>query len=94
MFYGMKWLNHAQLQRRLTHLLLDKMSAISKTTYSDAFLWMKGFVFLLKISLKFVLKGPMDNSLACIWIMAWRRIGDKPLSEPMLTQVTDAYMWH
>ena len=26
--------------------------------------------------------------------MAWRRIGDKPLSEPMLTGVTDAYMRH
>ena len=26
--------------------------------------------------------------------MAWRRIGDKPLSEPMLTQFTDAYMRH
>ena len=23
--------------------------------------------------------------------MAWRRIDDKPLSEPMLTQFTDAY---
>ena len=26
--------------------------------------------------------------------MAWCRIGDKPLSEPMLTQFTDAYMPH
>ena len=26
--------------------------------------------------------------------MAWRRIGDKPLSEPMLTRFTDAYMPH
>ena len=26
--------------------------------------------------------------------MAWRRIGDKPLSVPMLTQFTDAYVWH
>ena len=26
--------------------------------------------------------------------MAWRRPGDKPLSEPMLTQFTDAYMRH
>ena len=26
--------------------------------------------------------------------MAWRRIGDKPLSESMLTQFTDAYMRH
>ena len=24
--------------------------------------------------------------------MAWRRIGDKPLSEPMLTQFTDTYV--
>ena len=24
--------------------------------------------------------------------MAWRRIGDKPLSEPMFTRFTDAYM--
>ena len=24
--------------------------------------------------------------------MPWRQIGDKPLSEPMLTQLTDAYM--
>ena len=26
--------------------------------------------------------------------MAWRRIGDKPLSEPMLTKFADAYMRH
>ena len=26
--------------------------------------------------------------------MAWRLPGDKPLSEPMLTQFTDADMWH
>ena len=26
--------------------------------------------------------------------MASCRIGDKPLSEAMLTQSTDAYMWH
>ena len=24
-------------------------------------------------------------------MMAWRRIGDKPLAEPMLTRFTDAY---
>ena len=26
-------------------------------------------------------------------IMAWRRIGDNPLSEPILTRFTDAYIW-
>ena len=48
----------------------------------------------IKLSLKFVHKGPIDNYAALIYIMAWRRIGDKPLSEPMLTRFTDAYMRH
>ena len=26
--------------------------------------------------------------------MAWRRIGGKPLSEPMLTRFADACMWY
>ena len=37
-----------------------------------------------KISLKFVPKGPINNIPALVQIMAWRRPGDKPLSEPML----------
>ena len=48
----------------------------------------------IHISLKFVHKGPIDNIPALVQIMAWRRPGDKPLSEPMLTQITYAYMWH
>ena len=46
---------------------------------------------LIKISLKFVTKGPIDNITTLVQIMAWRRIGDKPLSEPKLTRFTDAY---
>ena len=46
---------------------------------------------LIKISLKFVLKGPIDNNPALVEIMAWRRIGDKPLSEPMLIRFTDVH---
>ena len=38
----------------------------------------------IKISLKFVPKGPINNNPALIRIMAWRRPGDKPLSEPMM----------
>ena len=38
----------------------------------------------IKISLKFVPKGPIDNNPALVQIMAWRRSGDKPLSEPMI----------
>ena len=40
----------------------------------------------------------MPNGLiripALVPIMAWRRPGDKPLSEQMLTRFTEAYMWH
>ena len=39
----------------------------------------------IKISLKFVPKGPINNIPALVQIMAWRRSGDKPLSEPMMT---------
>ena len=41
------------------------------------------------ISLKFVLKGPIDDKSALVQMMAWHQIGDKPLPEPMLTQFTD-----
>ena len=42
---------------------------------------------LLKISLKFVLKFPINNIPALVQIMAWRRSGDKPLSEPMMVSL-------
>ena len=38
----------------------------------------------IKISLKFVPMGPTNNNPALVQIMAWRRSGDKPLSEPMM----------
>ena len=38
----------------------------------------------IKISLKFVFKGPVSNIPALVQIMAWRQPGDKPLSEPMM----------
>ena len=47
-----------------------------------------------KISLKFVHEGPINNISALVQILARRRIGDKPLSEPMMTQFNDAYMRH
>ena len=42
---------------------------------------------LIKISLKFVPKGPINNNPALVQIMAWRRSGDKPLSEPMMVSL-------
>ena len=41
----------------------------------------------IKISLKFVPQGPINNSPAMVQIMAWHRPGDKPLSEPMMVRL-------
>ena len=40
----------------------------------------------IEISLKFVPKGLFNNIPALVLIMAWRRPGDKPLSEPMMVR--------
>ena len=42
---------------------------------------------LIKISLKFVPKGPINNIPALVQIMAWHRPGNKPLSEPMMVSL-------
>ena len=41
----------------------------------------------IKISLKFVPEGPINNIPALVRIMTWRRPGDKPLSEPMIVSL-------
>ena len=43
---------------------------------------------LIKISLKFVPKGPINNIPSLVQILAWRRSGDKPLSEPMMVTLS------
>ena len=63
-----------------------KMDAIFQTS-SNAFSWMKMFEFRLELSLNFVSKVPIDNKPASVQIMAWRRPGDKPLSEPMMASL-------
>ena len=42
---------------------------------------------LIKISLKIVAKGPINNIPALLQIMAWRQPGDKPLSDPMMARL-------
>ena len=46
----------------------------------------------IPISLKFVPRSLIDNKSALVQVMAWRRTGDKPLPELMLTQFTDTYV--
>ena len=53
----------------------------------DIFKWifLNGNVWIaIKVSLKFVPKGSINNIPPLVQIMAWRRPGDKPLSEPMM----------
>ena len=41
-------------------------------------------IISIKISMKFVPKVSINNIPALVQIMAWRRLGDKPLFEPMM----------
>ena len=42
---------------------------------------------LLKISLKFVPKGPINNIPSLVQIVAWRQPGNKSLSEPVMVSL-------
>ena len=45
------------------------------------------FSVSIQIALKFVPKGSIDNKSPLVPVMAWRRRGDKPLPEPMMTRM-------
>ena len=49
---------------------------------------MKIYQFRLISHRTFFPKGPINNIPALVQIMAWRRPGDKPLSEPMLVRLS------
>ena len=49
---------------------------------------------LIQISCKYPSNGLINNTLALVQIMAWRRTGDKPLSEPMMVRFPDTCMRH
>ena len=63
------------------------MAAISQTTFSNAFSWMKMFEFWLCIHWVFFPKGSINIIPALVQIMAWRRSDDKPLTEPMVVSL-------
>ena len=78
----------------LTHLPLNKMAAILADDIFKCIFLNENVRISIKISLKFVPEGPIDNKSALVQVMAWRRTGDKPLPELMLTQFNDVYMRH
>ena len=68
------WLLESTAQAPEHKTLSVQIPAIFQTTFSDAFYFMKIYKFWLKF----------NNIPALVEIMAWRRPGDKPLSEPMM----------
>ena len=53
----------------------------------DMFKYIENVWFPIKISLKFVPKGPINNFPALVQIKAWRRPGDKQSSESMVVSL-------
>ena len=84
--------NHATI----THYALNELTPrqngrhfpddIFKCIFLSENMWIS-----IKISLKFVPKGTINNIPALVHIMAWRRPGDKPLSEPLVSLLTHIY---
>ena len=68
----------------LTHLPFDKMAAILADDIFNCIFLNESNRIPIKISLMFVPKGPINNIPALVQIMAWRRTGDKSLSEPTM----------
>ena len=73
-----QWVNTLRPRQNGRHFA----DAIFKCIFVNEYVWIP-----IKNSLKFVPKGPINNMAALVQIMAWRRAGDKPLSEPMMVSL-------
>ena len=70
-----RWVNTLRPRQNGRHFADDRFKCI----------FLKENVWIpVEISLKFVPKGSINNNPALFQIMAWRRPGDKPLSETMM----------
>ena len=68
------------------------MAAIARMTFS--FFVSEMLCIFIRLSLKFSLKGLIDNKSAVVQVMAWHQTGENLIPELIMTQFTDAYMWH
>ena len=69
---------------------MDYYNSIGETLYvyfHECILVNENVWILIKMSLKFVPKGPINHNPALVQIMALRRPGDKPLSEPRMEKL-------
>ena len=75
---GPQWINILRPRQNGRHYADDMFKCI----FLNENVWIS-----IKISLKFVPKGPINNIPLLVQIMAWRRSGDKPLSESMVIRL-------
>ena len=78
MLYCLSYINTLRPRQNGRHFADD----IFKWIFMNKNVWIP-----IEISLKFVPKGPINNIPALVQVMAWRRAGDKPLSEPMMSSL-------
>ena len=79
------WFSDARVKLNTLRLRQDGRR-FPDDTFERIFL-KENVIILIKISLKFVPNGPIDNITALVERLAWRRPGDKPLSEPMMVRL-------
>ena len=68
----------------LTHWGRYKMTAFFPDDSLKCIFLYENVLILIKNSLNLIPKAPINDIPALVQIMAWRRPGDKPLSEPMV----------
>ena len=78
-----QWVNTLRLRQNGRHFADDTIKRIFMNENVGIF---------IKISLKFVPKGPINNIPALVQILACHPPGYKPLSEPMMAYFTDIYV--
>ena len=77
-----------------TRLVVDVMlvnTLMAATLADDTFKYKfvdENVLISIKLSPKFGPYGPINNITELVQIMAWHRIGDKPLSEPMMVRLS------
>ena len=72
----------------------DKMAAVLADNIFKCIFLNENDRIPIPISLKLIPMSPIDNKPALVQVMAWHRLGDKPLIELMMTPFTDAHMQH
>ena len=75
---GPQWVNTLRSRQNGRHFPDD----IFKWIFVNENVWIS-----INISLNFVPRGPINNIPTLVRVMAWRRPGDKPLSEPMMVRL-------